>query len=81
MNTPYFIDCLLLMEMTNSGAFIPTRTDFNPYILSPFSTYIDYPTKYIDAIKVIFLCFTIYQVSFGLRRIALEDMFSFKTFT
>ena len=81
MNTPYFVDGLLLMEITETGAFIPTRSDFNPYILSPFSSYINYPTKYIDAIKVLFLCYTIYQVSFGLRRIALEDIFTFKTFT
>jgi hypothetical protein len=81
MNTPYFVDCSLMMEVTETGAFIPTRTDFNPYILSPFSTYINYPTKYIDAIKCIFLCYTIYQVSFGLRRIAFQDMFTFKTLT
>jgi hypothetical protein len=43
-STPYFIDIDMLIEFTIQGQAISTRFDIVPYILSPFSTHIKYPT-------------------------------------
>lgn len=59
----YFASVLCLFEFTALGQIIPARIDIMPYRLSPFSSYKNDITQYLDAFKFVLNLYNIKSIT------------------
>jgi len=64
----------MLIEFTIQDQALPTRFDIVPYILSPFSTHIKYPTQGIFAMKFILMLYVILTVYLRIKRMTWAEI-------